>query len=203
MKFWAAVTLLLVVRAEGLKVRNVSAYDGDIEGGYTTSIAFTVDKRSLPDDVESKPKVSGDPPGEDRDPAGVVIYDSLDAVPTARLLARGTKQAKCFRRGGQSLLPYVCGHRCEQILLAVDGFCKRGGDCGGVNECGEWRRCKKARKFHRCFARVCYRGGRGGAPGGYEDTSMVAIVRYRRPLPRHEVLARRNRQSSTQSAIFK
>lgn len=40
-------------------------------------------------------------------------------------------------------------------------------------------------------------------PMSYEDTDNVAIVRYRRPLPRHEILAKRNRQSSTQSAIFK
>lgn len=143
------------------------------------------------------------PPGDETDPPGVRVYDSLDAVPTGRLLSQAGRHAKCYtRRRAACWKAYVCGHRCEQILLAVDGFCKkkeraagcRGDRCAAV----QWRRCKKARKFNRCFARVCYRRrgtlGHEGVVGtprpmSYEDTENVAIVRYRRPPPKHLVLA--------------
>lgn len=192
---------------------------------YSTGVSLTV---GLPSSVTGGTANAGRrpshaPPGDDADPPGVRIYDSLDAVPTARLLAHAARHKKCFpKRQTACWAPYVCGHRCEQILLAVDGYCKKSGARDLDGSCMEgracngpvrWRRCKKARKFNRCFARVCYRrraaiGVDGGVlgtprPMSYEDTDNVAIVRYRRPLPKHEVLARRNRQSSTQSAIFK
>ncbi|CDF33727.1 unnamed protein product [Chondrus crispus] len=189
------------------------------------SLAFPVENSRNRHNIRRGSRPAYAPPADDSDPPGVRIYDSLDAVPTARLLAQAARHKKCFSKG-QTLCwaPYVCGHRCEQILLAVDGYCKKYAQPPDGTECTDkqgscalslsWKRCKKARKFNRCFARVCYR--RTAAlrhhqhqslaiprPVSYEDTENVAIVRYRRPLPKHEILARRNRQSSTQSAIFK
>lgn len=197
-KLWAAVTLFLVVRAKGLEV-----FTKQNQSSYSESMAFTVQVgNSKTGGTQSRSRSKGDPPGEDGDPEGVVIYESLDAVPTARMLARGLTTVKCFPKRG-CWRPYICGHRCEQILLAVNGFCRRTSECREAGGCGKWKRCKKARKFNRCFARICYRGKGSGRPGGYEDSRMVAIVRYRKPLPSHEALAKKNRQSSAQSAIFK
>lgn len=198
------------------------------------------------------------PPAEDSDPEGVRIFNSLDEVPTSRLLLRAHQLQKCYPLSAPASAcwtAYVCGHRCEPVLLAVNSFCRRrarapqipcsdeqrrdsggGGGGGGGSACeaeqplaqtqpqerqggaaadegrpesADWVHCKKARKYQRCYARVCFRrrssevamGGR--RPVSYEDPLSVSIVRYRRPPPKHEVEARKKRQSSTQSAIFK
>lgn len=167
-------------------------------------------------------------PGEDRDPEGVTVYESLNEVPTSHLLSIANAHSKCY--AAQEKLcwrAYVCGHRCEQILLAVHSFCRKvraddGTDitCSDGSQVGpcaldsgddniRWARCKKARKYNRCFARICYRKTSSSEPSlilppePYEDTENVSIVRYRKPMPKYELLAQRNKQSSTQSAIFK
>lgn len=191
---WSMVLLSVAygmnITEDGEEVEDVRVVSYQVSGGMvvgTPTPGFT-------------PKPGG-PPGEDRDPPGVRIYERLADVPSARLLARAGKKLVCYPTRG-CWRPFVCGHRCEQILLAVDGFCKKTGQC---DECGEWKRCKKARKFHRCFPRVCYRGlpGARGKPRAYEDFERVSIVRYRRPKARYEILAMRKRQTSIQSAIFK
>lgn len=139
-------------------------------------------------------------PGADIDPPGIAIYNTLDDVPTTKFLSRARALEKCYA-ATPCWTSYVCGHRCEQVLMRVGSWCR---------DARAWARCHKARKFLRCFPRVCFRPSErrrgsvtGAPPASYEDRLSVAIVRYRRPLPTHEVLARSRRQSSTQSAIFK
>lgn len=145
------------------------------------------------------------PPGVDSDPDGLLVYETLDDVPTTRLLSRAHRMEKCYSslNGPSCWTGYICGHRCDPVLLAVHSFCRMNDDLdGGVT----WKRCQKARKFNRCFARVCFRRNAhatGPKPASYEDPLSVAIVRYSRPPPKYELKARKNRQSSTQSAIFK
>lgn len=133
------------------------------------------------------------PPGADSGPRGVFIYNSVDQVPTARLLGRATKMQTCYASTDgarqRCWAAYVCGHRCEPVLLAIDSFCKR--DCPRHDKscAATWVRCQKARKFNRCFARLCFRtgsiraaGATAPTPVSYEDPLSVSIVRYRRPV---------------------
>lgn len=161
------------------------------------------------------------PPGRDSAPYGVTIYNSLDQVPSARQMWRVRKEQKCFAVNGgdgnrQCWAAYVCGHRCEPVLLAINSYCRlEDPNCGDdnnkkannaeetkqVQSCenrGRWIRCQKPRKFRRCFARVCFRrrglGAGGPRPSSYEDPLSIAIVRYIRPKPKHDLFIRRSRQ---------
>lgn len=143
---------------------------------------------------------TGDPPPE-LPPAGVHIYDSLHQAP-ARLLSRhpSAQTRSSFKNSRCSYDAYICGRRCENVLLAMRAYCRSRKD--GLT----WVRCEKARTFRRCFAKVCYRGRasqRLKLPAGFYDDGSVIIVRYRRPPPLYERKARQNRQSSTQSVLFK
>lgn len=158
-----------------------------------------------------------EPPGRDSAPYGVTIYNSLDQVPTAQQMWRVQKEQKCFSSGSgdgrlQCWAAYVCGHRCEPVLLAVNSYCRLEepgcsdgaedvGDIQRTEGCenhGRWVRCQKPRKFRRCFARVCYRkrglGAGGPRPASYEDPMSIAIVQYIRPKPKHDLFMRRTRQ---------
>lgn len=145
------------------------------------------------------------PPGSDSDPYGVVVYNSLDQVPTARLLWRASKMQMCFAsKAGISRCwaAYVCSHRCEFILLAINSFClRREPPCKqrpshpACAQHGRWVRCQKPRKFKRCYARVCFRRraySNGPRPMTYEDPMSVSIVRYHRPPPKHSFFLKRS-----------
>lgn len=173
------------------------------------------------------------PPGRDSAPYGITIYSSLDQVPSARQLWRERNEQKCLSVGGrdggeQCWAAYVCGHRCEPILLAINSYCRleephchdheNGNreyepvdkdviDTGrGCEKHGRWIRCQKPRKFRRCFARVCFRrrgpGGGGPRPLSYEDPLSIAIVRYVRPKPKHDLFFKRTRQHADAPSSF-
>ncbi|CAN8074947.1 unnamed protein product [Agarophyton chilense] len=175
-------------RGESNRTVGISLLDLQSGVGYRPTLA----------PVASAAVSASDPPPE-LPPHGVHIYDSLHHLPT-RLLSTHTNMApRCAARHTSSpYRPYVCGSKCENVLLAMRAHCKAPHG---------WVPCAKARKFRRCLARVCYRATgarqRASPPVGFYDRSSVAIVRYHRPLPLYERRARRNRQSSTQSAIFK
>lgn len=176
------------------------------------------------------------PPGADTDPHGFTIYNSLEQVPTARLLWRASKLAKCYTtrtRRSHCWTAYVCGHRCEPVLLAINSFCRRlephcssgatadghvsaattgddGRAHGEEDDCsqhGRWIRCQKPRKFRRCYARVCFRkrgaSKAGSRPMSYEDPLSISIVRYHRPQPKHDLFAKRTRPGGSQSAVYR
>lgn len=121
-------------------------------------------------------------PGADADPPGVHVYESLSDVPTAKLLARTLSQRQCLS-SSSCWDPYICGHRCEPILLGIRSFCKRNGQ-------SDWVRCTKPRKYKRCFAKVCFRRAitsvgknvkdSGRKPHSFEDPYSVAVVRWKR-----------------------
>lgn len=160
--------------------------------------------------AERLKKGNDHPPGADTDPYGVIVYNSLDQVPTARLLWQASKMQTCyaFKDGTtRCWAAYVCGHRCEPVLLAINSFCrqKEPESCREMssrqrtthNGCGKlrkWIRCRKPRKFKRCYARVCFRRRRlgiGPKPMSYEDPLSVSIVRYHRSPPKHDFFAKR------------
>lgn len=169
------------------------------------------------------------PPGRDSAPYGVTIYNSLDQVPSARQMWRVRKEQKCFVVNGggeqrQCWAAYVCGHRCEPVLLAINSYCRlEESNCADDNDkstktvnevkrvesCenhSRWVRCQKPRKFRRCFARVCFRrrglGAGGPRPSSYEDPLSIAIVRYIRPKPKHDLFIRRTRQHVADHSSF-
>ncbi len=128
-----------------------------------------------------------------KDPPGVVVHASLKQVPSSAW--RETRRTVCSLGVCES--SRRCGSKCEPILLRVAAKCAEG-----------W--CPAARKFLRCYPRVCFErvldGGRVRVANGrppVTDLSVFAIVRWRRPAPYYERRARRNRQSATQSAIFR
>lgn len=138
------------------------------------------------------------PPPPEQPPFGIRIYEDLKELPT-RLLSEAPPTAPRCQATPQQVSPkppYICGTRCDTVLLAMHSHCR--------NANRNWVPCSKPRKFRRCFPRICYRKlSPLRAPAPYFDHRSVAIVRYRRPLPLHERRARRNRQSSSLSAIFK
>lgn len=152
------------------------------------------EKANMPQKQQATPQVQqkqaknhDTPPGKDTDPDGIIVYNSLDQVPTARMLWRSHKRQTCYAstdRTSQCWAAYVCGHRCEPILLAINSFCRR------KETNYRWIRCQKARKFSRCFARICFRSSSARSssknrPVPYEDPFSVSIVRYHRPVRKH------------------
>lgn len=128
-----------------------------------------------------------------KDPPGVTVHASLKSVPKSTW--RSARRTVCSYGICES--SRHCGSKCEPILLRVSTKCSSG-----------W--CQGARKFLRCYPKVCFDrvldGGRILIPNGkppVTDLSVFAIVRWRRPPPYYETRARKNRQSSTQSAIFR
>lgn len=240
-RLFSALTFLFLSHLEGVQAAavygsntthstNSSSVDYDISVSVAVPLPYS--QTLLSSDLSYDPSSSDHmrrertvslktPPGADTDPHGVIVYNSLHQVPTARLLWRARNFQKCYALpqgdASQCWAAYVCGHRCEPILLAINSFCHMEqrncldapADAGpeGCKDHTRWIRCQKPRKYKRCFARVCFRriGSDSGGPRpmSYEDPLSISIVRYQRPPPKHEVFARRNRQSSTQSAIFK
>lgn len=128
-----------------------------------------------------------------RDPHGVKVHASMKTV---RWINSG--RTRCwFGRGCET--SSVCGTKCEPILLRVTIPC---------NNNSNW--CPGARKFLRCFPVLCINRNskRGEKKKNIISRSTVdldnfVILRWKRPAPKYEREARRNRQTSTQSAIFR
>lgn len=130
-----------------------------------------------------------------RDPAGVLVHSSLSAVPASVWASGAANRVRCS--DGACDVGRVCGAGCEPVLLRVSA------KCGG----GRW--CPGARKFLRCFARLCYTRLGKQRPWlrrmrrPHLDRSAFAILRYTRPVPAFERRARRMKQTASQSAIFR
>lgn len=164
-----------------------------------------------------------DAPGEDVEPHGFPIYDSIHDIPPYVVTNEDALHAKCTVRESRQvcLKGAMCGYVCEQILLAVQSFCaeevKTGEDAraegGSVVTATKWRTCEKARKYNKCSPKVCYRRTAvqgsvpevlaGSVPEPHAVNSTFAIVRYKKPEPRYEREARRNRQTATISVILR
>lgn len=119
-----------------------------------------------------------------RDPHGVKVHASMKTVRWAN-----SGRSRC-RFGTGCETSSVCGSKCEPILLRVAIPCDSSG----------W--CPSARKFLRCYPVLCL-NSRSGISRSRVDSNEFAILRWKRPVPKYEREARRNRQSSTQSAIFR
>lgn len=154
---------------------------------YSEEKKANLPQKQQEQEEEKQAKRHDTPPGKDTDPDGIIVYNSLDQVPTARMLWLSHKRQTCYAstdRTSQCWAAYVCGHRCEPILLAINSFCRR------KETNYQWIRCQKARKFSRCFARICFRTSTGRSasknrPVPYEDPFSVSIVRYHRPVRKH------------------
>lgn len=139
------------------------------------------------------------------DPAGVQVHENITDVSSESWLNTASARERCYTHTMRYCYrAHVCGTRCEPILLRVRVNCA---PCEGAS-CS--KHCFAARKYNRCFAKICFRrvlvssiSTRRKAPSSFEAKDTFAIVRYRRPLPRYELHARRNRQTATQSAIFR
>lgn len=137
-----------------------------------------------------------------RDPEGVAVHERLRDVPREAWHTGRAGRVRCERRAGATVCDTarVCGAACERVLLRVSK------PCGN-----SW--CPAARTYLRCFARLCFDrlvAGRGRALPWLSssrrpeiDKAAFAILRWHRPPPRYERVARRNRQTASQSAIFR
>ena len=121
------------------------------------------------------------------------IYNNLSEIPSQLLSPAHTPfcHHPSHTRGWKA---YMCGRRCEHVLLSVTEMCKKGASCDGMNCAPTLVECQKVRRFRRCYDRVCFRGGRGRRPNSFQDGSSITIVRVQRPPGRLDALfAGRNR----------
>lgn len=145
-----------------------------------------------------------------RDPDGVLVHESLREVPDSQWDSGLLGRLQCWRStksGGRRRCETakLCGIICEPVLLRVSKPCTMPTAAAAA---GKQRWCASARKYLRCFPKLCFdrvdaHRRRISVRKPLVDRRAVAILRWRRPPPRYERDARRNRQSAPQSAIFR
>lgn len=67
-----------------------------------------------------------DLPGEDKEPYGFPIYDSIKDIPPYRVTSEDALHAKCYKREQVCLNGAFCGYVCEQVSSLMTVFFNAG-----------------------------------------------------------------------------